>query len=340
MELTDYGRVVRRWWGLILAGTLVAALLGYGLALRSRDPAPAPYEGTARVVVNYVTPPGVAYIPTLSVHTATEVLSEHVQDRGALARVAAQAHVAASQVQQVSTAVDPEKPLITVQVRGRTPRAVAAVAQGLARYLVAVQAQRIEAQADTLSRAAARAVAQAQRRWLAAQAHYYVVCGCLAGQQQVRARLATLARLRAELDLLQASYLAALNRSTAVQTNPVPVGTVTAGSVRAVRATYPSPVKAVLPAAVLGLLLSIGLGALLDYRRTGLGFRVGAGALGPEARRRLHTAQQVQIRELEEQLVAAQDQIKLLTGVNGGRAPASGSAARPAVEPPFPESAG
>jgi hypothetical protein len=73
---------------------------------------------------------------------------------------------------------------------------------------------------------------------------------------------------------------------------------------------------------VLGFLLSIGLGALLDYKRTGPGFRVGAGGLGREARRRLHTAQQAQIRELEEQL------------------PASGSAARPAVEPPFQESAG
>jgi hypothetical protein len=146
--------------------------------------------------------------------------------------------------------------------------------------LVQVQTQQVQAQADTLSRAAARAVAQAHQRWREAQAYYYRICGCIANAHQATVDLATLAGLRAELDILQADYLAAADRYTAVRVNPVPVATVTAGVMRAVRATYPSPIKALLPAAVLGFLLSIGLAALLDSRQIGLPSHVGAGDLG------------------------------------------------------------
>src|ERR687888_1794128 len=100
MELIDYWRVMRRWGILIIAGTLVAALVGYGVSLRHRGARPTRYAGTASVVVNYVTPPGVPYIPTLSMATETKVLSERVHDPGALRQVAVQAHVALSQVQE------------------------------------------------------------------------------------------------------------------------------------------------------------------------------------------------------------------------------------------------
>ena len=151
MELIDYWRVLRRWGILIIAGTLVAALVGYGMSLRHRGATQMRYAGTASVVVNYVTPPGVPYIPTLSMHTQTEVLSARVHDPGVLSRVAAQAHVALSQVQRVSTAVDPQKLLITIQVLGTTPRAAAVVAQGLAQYLAGVETQQVQAQAASLS---------------------------------------------------------------------------------------------------------------------------------------------------------------------------------------------
>ncbi|HKC75021.1 MAG TPA: hypothetical protein VKF37_12600, partial [Chloroflexota bacterium] len=188
MELIDYRGVLRRWSVLIIAGTLVAALIGYRIALRSREAAHPLYAGTANVVVNYVTPPGVPYIPTLSLHTQTDVLSVRVQDPGVLRRVAARAHLALSQVQGVSTAVDPQKPLITIQVLGTTPRAAAAVAQGLAQYLAGVETQQVQAQVASLSRMAARAMAQAQQRWQEAQAYYYLVCNCLAGQHQAQLR--------------------------------------------------------------------------------------------------------------------------------------------------------
>src|SRR5436190_11405208 len=209
MELIDYGGVLRRWSVLIIAGTLVAALGGYRVALRIRPATHPHYTGTAAVVVHYLTPPGVAYLPTLSMHTQTTVLSARVSEPGALRRVAARAHVALSQVQHVSTAVDPRKPLITVQVVGTTPRAVAAVAQGMAQYLAGVETQQVQAQVASLSRTAARAMAQTQQRWLAAQTHYYLVCGCIAGQHQATADAATLAQMRAELDLLRANYLSA-----------------------------------------------------------------------------------------------------------------------------------
>src|SRR2546423_4185039 len=162
------------------------------------------YAGTAKVVVNYVTPPGVAYIPTLSMATETNVLSGRVHDPGALRRVAAQAHVALSQVQDVTAIVDAKKPLITVRVVGTTPRAVAAVAQGMAQYLAGVETQQVQAQVASLSRTAARAMAQAQQRWLAAQTHYYLVCGCIAGQHQATADAATLAQMREETSHLRA----------------------------------------------------------------------------------------------------------------------------------------
>jgi hypothetical protein len=221
------------------------------------------------VVVNYVTPPGVAYIPTLSMATETSVLSERVHDPGALRQVAAQAHVALSQVQEVTAVVDAKKPLITVRVVGSTPQAAAAVAQGMARYLAGVEIQQVQAQTAILSRTAARAMAQAQQRWLEAQAYYYSVCGCIANKQHATADPTTLAGLRAELDILQANYLAAAGRYTALRDNPVPVATVMAGSVVALKAHRSSPLQAMLPAAGVGLLLSIGLAALLDYSRAG-----------------------------------------------------------------------
>ena len=268
MELTQYLGVLRRWIILIIAGTLVAALVGYGISLRHRSATQPLYEGTANVVVNYVTPPGVPYIPTLSVATETNVLSGRVHDPAALRQVAAQSHVALSQVLYVTTVVDPKNPLVTVQVVGLTPRAVAAVAQGMAQYLAGVETQQVQAQVASLSRTAARAMAQTQQRWLAAQTHYYLVCGCIAGQHQATVDPATLARLRAELDLLQANYLSAAGRYTAVENNPVPVATITAGSVDALKVHHTSPMQAMLPAAGIGLLLSVALAALLDYRST------------------------------------------------------------------------
>jgi hypothetical protein len=233
---------------------------------------------------------------TLSLHTQTDVLSARVQDPGVLSRVAGRAHVALSQVQRVSTAVDPQKPLITIQVLSTTPRAVAAVAQGLAQYLAGMETQQVQAQVASLSRTAARAMAQAQQRWQEAQAYYYLVCNCLAGQHQAQLRTpptpqrtarplrprppqqlhrqpadpATLAQLRAELDLLQADYVAAASRYAALRNNPVPVATVLPGSVSAVQAPAASPLRAVLLATVVGLVLSSGLAMLLDSRRSGL----------------------------------------------------------------------
>src|SRR2546430_16431118 len=91
----------------------------------------------------------------------------------------------------------------------------------------------------------------------------------MAARQRARVDRATWARRRAELALLQANYLSAAGRYTAVENNPVPVATITAGSVDALKVHHASPMQALLPAAGVGLLLSIVLAALLDYSRTG-----------------------------------------------------------------------
>jgi hypothetical protein len=196
-------------------------------------------------------------------------------------------------------------------VLGTTPRVAAAVAQGLAQYLAGVETQQVQAQVARLSRTAARAMAQAQQRRRGAQASYYLLCNCLAGQHQAPLRKpptpqrtarplstrppqrlrrqpadpATLAQLRAELDLLQADYAAAVSRYTALQNNPVPVATVLPGSVSAVRAPAASPLKAVLLATVVGLVVSSGLAILLDYSRGGLPALARAHGPGHAARR-------------------------------------------------------
>jgi hypothetical protein len=226
-----------------------------------------------------------------------------------LRRVAAWVHVALSQVQRVSTVVDPQTLLTTVQVLGTTPRAAAVVAQGLAQYLTGAETQ--QAQAASLRRTTASAVAQAQQRWLAAQTHSYLVCGCMAGQHQAQfskqptpqqtprppsrrlppqpsrqpADPATLAQLRAELDLLQADYAAAAARYTALQSNPVPVATVIPGSVSVVQAPAAAPLTMVLLATVVGLVLSSGLAVLLDYSRSALPALAQARGPGHAARR-------------------------------------------------------
>jgi hypothetical protein len=256
MELIDYRGVLRRWSVLIIAGTLVAALIGYRVAVRSRETAHPhyAYAGTASVVVNYVTPPGVPYIPTLSMHTQTDVLSARVYDPGVLRRVAARAHVALSQVQRVSTAVDPQMPLITIQVLGTTPRAAAAVAQGLAQYLAGMETQQVQAQARPTPQRPPRPPSKRPPPQLSRQP----------------ADPATLAQLRAELDVLQANYAAAAARYTALQSNPMPVATVMPGSVSVVQAPAASPLKVVLLATLVGLVLSSGLAVLLDFRRSAL----------------------------------------------------------------------
>jgi hypothetical protein len=143
------------------------------------------------------------------------------------------------------------------------------MAQGLAEYLVQVETQRVQAQTATLSRTAARAMTQAHQRWRDAQARYYLVCGCIAGRYHATVDPATLARLRFALSHLRATYLAAVDRYTALQSNSVPVAIVTPGAGGPLTTTYPSLIQTVLPAAVLGVLASMGLATLLDHRRAG-----------------------------------------------------------------------
>jgi hypothetical protein len=132
-----------------------------------------------------------------------------------------------------------------------------------------VETQQVQAQTAVLSRAAASALAQAQQRWRDVQAHYYRVCGCIAGQNHATVEPATLARLRFTVGKLRAAYLAAADRYMALQTNPVPVALVTPGAGSPLTTTYPSLIQTVLPAAVLGVLASMGLATLLDHRRAG-----------------------------------------------------------------------
>jgi hypothetical protein len=267
MQHIDYWQVIRRWSILIVAGTVLAALVGFGVARQDQWGARRLYQGSATVTVNDVTPPGMANGSTLSVRTQMDLLSGHVSDPNALHYVAAQAHVALPQVQTVITTIDPDKPIISVTVLGYRPGAMEKIAQGMANHLAGVQTKHVQAQAHSISNAAAFDVRQSRNRWLAAGKHYYLVCGCVPGPHHPKASVTTLARLRAELDVLRLNYEAAFSQYLVVRWNPVPVATVSAGASTPVTTEQASVLEAVLSAALIGLFLSFGLAALLDYRR-------------------------------------------------------------------------
>ena len=264
MELKDYWRVIRGWKALIVIGTVLATMVGYGSMRHSASTKPV-YEGTALVFVTYVTPPGSPYITTLSVHDETQVLSGHASDSGADKAIRNRYHIDTRQVHKVTTAVDPERPVITVQAFGDSSRAVAIYAEAMARYLAAQESRKVSAETIALLHSLATQTSSARAKWLASQARYYAQCGCLPHQRAPKASVATLARLKANLDILQADYLADESRYLTLRNNPVSPATSAPGRAKKLNTIYPSAVSWLAPAAILGLLFSIGLAALLDY---------------------------------------------------------------------------
>jgi Mrp family chromosome partitioning ATPase len=269
MELSDYWHLVRKWGLLVVAGTLLAVLVAYAAAhLRHHHNAQPLYDGTATVSVNYVQPPGAPYNPNLSTSDDATVLGKQATDPAVLDAVAAHYHIGSPQIRQVTASVTTNIALVTVHVVGTQPRAVQTFAAGLASYLASIENDKINAYKRSLRRTLKPKVAAAYRRWFAAQQRYYVVCGCIGQETHQLVSNQALAALHAKVDLLNTTYQNLRADYDDLSSYPLPPASSAPGAVQIVEDKPPSSLKTILPAAILGLILSIGLAALLDYLQT------------------------------------------------------------------------
>ena len=264
MELGDYWRLVRRWWAFLLTCTILAALVGEYLAHRSAA-GPA-YDATATVTVSYVTPNGVPYNPTLSKQDVTVALSNRARDPRVLQTVRKRYHLDQQAVTGVTGTVALDAPVITVHAVGTTSTGAETFATGMAEELAAVEIGQLTAEARSLRRKQLAKASAARKKFLGMQEEYYHVCGCIGGQTTPLVSQTTLQDLDANLSLLNQEWLTDVSDYKAITIGPGPAAAASPGSVSPV-ASGSSTVKTVLPAAIVGLLLAIGLAALIDYIR-------------------------------------------------------------------------
>lgn len=268
MELSDYWHLIRKWGLLVIAGTVLAAVVGYGITRLQHRHARTTYDATATVLVNYTAPPTVPYGQQPSPRTVVNTLSNLANDATALRTVANTTHVGSPEVTTVTADVSPDVPEVTVHAVGSDPLSARTFANGMAQYMARTENQSVNGQARSLRRGLKPQVTAAYRAWHAAQQHYYFVCGCLPNTAQ-KVDTATLAGLKTNLDLLLQKLQTLQNQydDLSMRNAPAAAGA-TPGTVTKISPARASLTKTVLPAAILGLILSIGLAALLDYMRT------------------------------------------------------------------------
>lgn len=266
MELADYARLIRRWALLIIAGTVLAMLVGYGINTASAAGGKTLYRGTSTVLVNYITPPGFPYISTLSTHTEATSLSQKVHDAGALNRLPAP--ITRTLVKSVSAAVDPNTPRITVSAVATEPTAAKAAAVTVAHYLGSLEGGKVRREGVVARRQASAAASTAQRAYAKAQSYYYSVCGCTSANPVREVGRNTLYQLQTNVGILHDQWIQALNTANGVAVSGLGATTVSAATAHVVTPKSTSLLKTLLPAAILGFLLSVGLSALLDYGQT------------------------------------------------------------------------
>jgi capsular polysaccharide biosynthesis protein len=264
VEFGDYWRLVRRWWALLLTCTILAALVGEYLAHRSA--ARPTYDATATVAVSYITPNGVPYNSTLSKQDVTVALSNRARDPRVLQTVRKRYQLDQQAVSGVTASVALDAPVITIHAIGTTSTAAETFATGMAEELAAIEIRQLTAETTKLQgRQRAKANA-AGKRFLRMEEKYYHVCGCIGGQTRPLVSRTTLEDLDANLSLLNQEWLSDVSDYKGITIGPTPAAAASPGSVSRV-AGGSSTVKTVLPAAIVGLLLAIGLAALIDYIR-------------------------------------------------------------------------
>ncbi len=269
MELSDYGRLLRKWALLIIAGTVLAGLVGLGLDIKSGSSAAPSYQGSASVFLNYVTPPGSAYNPTVSPTAEALALAERVHDPAALAPLRGSPTFNLAALKSIGKTIASNAPQVNITTVATTPQVAATVATRVAQYLASLEDRRVASEGKALQRSLARTAQRASHRYQVADSEYLRVCAC--GPGATGAPLVgpqTLRRMRARLDLLEYDYQTAYSSLQGANPNPIPPASVSSGSVHRIATKKSSITKTVLPAVVLGFILSLALAAFLDYAQS------------------------------------------------------------------------
>ncbi|GEM_PF-7068463 len=259
MELSDYGRIFRRWGRLIAAGTIVALLIGIAFDLRGRLTAAKHYEAVSYVQVNYAS---ASYNPNISLTDEASALSGHAHDPGALQ---ANPRVSFAGVQGVNAGVVSNTAEVQVTVRATSSTVAQSAAAAVAHYLAGLEDGKVAAQSAALRVSAQRKANYARKQWLRLSSRYQQVCGCTGNGRPPLLRPAPLARLGATVQYWQDQLHQDENTLTSVTNPSVPAASVSAGQTKLVSARPPSVMKTVVAALVLGFMLSFLLALGLDY---------------------------------------------------------------------------
>jgi Mrp family chromosome partitioning ATPase len=257
MELSDYGRILTRWFPLILLGTVLGLAVGGAIEFKSKiSPGPTLYQGSSRVTINYVVLGG-GYLPGMQIGTAATQLTARIHDPGALQ---INPRIPAPAITSITAFVDPGTGQIIVTATGPTAAAVREAVSRGAHYLVRTEKAKVRSGGVTQIAAAKRQVKHDKQQWL----HYTLRIAQLTGVASNK----TLAILGAKASFWQGQFTSDRNSLDALLYPAAPPAQSSfPGPVKQVATKPLSPLKTVFPAGIIGLALSFLLAAFLETRR-------------------------------------------------------------------------
>ena len=257
MELSDYRHILRRWWLLIAAGTIVGLAVGAAIEYHSRTASATRYQAAADVTINYAVLP---YQPNMSLSAAANALITHINDPGVLQvnpRLPAP-----SGVVSLTASVDPSNDQIVVQAIA-TSRATAILAANRgARYLVGLENTKVTTAAGSVIRSDKKLVAHDRGQYFYFSSRYARLNASGLGSPAQLAHLSSAAGYwqnvlnqdRGNLNALLYPGAPPSQMTRVLTTKPVTTKSL-------------SLMKTVVPAAIVGLALSFMLAAFLESRR-------------------------------------------------------------------------
>lgn len=258
MELTDYWRIIRRWKLLIVGGTVLALAIGLALHYENRFVRSTDYRATATVLIHYASP---TYNPAVSLTDEAGALSSHAHDSAALG---SSPRGSLPGVKGISAFVDPNAPEVHVVATATTRGVALTAANRVGAYLAHFEDSIVTKGAKGSKAGFARRVKYDKHQWLSHLRRYNVV----AGPPPLVSRSA-LAKLSATVTYWQSQYSHDYGELQAFTTPGLgPTSLTTARTAHPLHSKPSSLTKTVLPAAVLGFLLTFLLAAFLEYRQS------------------------------------------------------------------------
>ena len=256
MELSFYARILKRWFLLIAAGTLLAIALGLVFEYKSKIVSGGTsYRGTANTVILSATPPG-TYVPGVSISTAANELVGHIHDPGAT-QVNARISASAS---SLSAFINPTTGAVEVQATASSPSAAREAANVAARYLAHLEDGAVKSEAAPDIKYWRKQALTARKNWLRLVRKL---------SHTPRFKVTRRAILGNKVSFWENQYSTARGNIAGFVHPAVPAASVVpATKATKLTAKSLSPLKTVVPAAIIGLVLSFLLAALLESRNT------------------------------------------------------------------------